>query len=341
MYLLLLFLLLSPAFGQQLDDLLNNSELFEKVSEGLEEPEKSILEAALDPSSARIDLGAEERFFYELTNSHPGLFIDVSGSTFFQKFNEAKSYLRETRQGLRKLADRTVKDVRGLKIVLGGLDETNDPLFLKIFINRMKDLMLETLESLKEAKEKYNTAVETFVNVKYSIKTIGRRTGTGMWESGENFDKTIKVAIDILSDEIVLINIWTNLAKTVSDNIDNYPAELLKEFKSLTNIFIIGLDDLENAAETFATQSPVRQYALDIYRRYLDQQNALRMERERERERERMNVGENLLEAERNILAVSALKHAVEAQYFPAYNEAKSPGSREKHSCGECTEARG
>jgi len=295
--------------GQQLDDLLNNSELFEKVSEGLEEPEKSILEAALDPSSARIDLGAEERFFYELTNSHPGLFIDVSGSTFFQKFNEAKSYLRETR----KLADRTVKDVRGLKIVLGGLDETNDPLFLKIFINRMKDLMLETLESLKEAKEKYNTAVETFVNVKYSIKTIGRRTGTGMWESGENFDKTIKVAIDILSDEINLIAGWILRAKVVSKNIDEYPEEFLKEFKSLRNIFIIGLDDLKKAAETFATQPPVRQYALDIYRRYLDQQNALRM-----------NVGENLLEAERNILAVSALKHAVEAQYFPAYDEAKS-----------------
>merc|ERR1711997_469051 len=158
---LLLFLLLSPAYGQQLNDLLNNSELFEKVSEGLEEPEKSILEAALDPSSALIGSGAEERFFYELANSHPGLFRDVSGelSTFFTRFNEAKSYLRETRQGVRKLADRTVKDVRDLKIVLGGLDETNDLIFLKLSINRMKDLMIETLESLKEAKEIYNSAV--------------------------------------------------------------------------------------------------------------------------------------------------------------------------------------
>merc|ERR1712077_141213 len=91
--------------------------------------------------------------------------------TYFKEYNEAKSYLRESRQGLRKLAHRTVTDVRDLKILLGGLDETNDTVFLKIFINRMKDLMVETLESLKEAKEKYNSALETFDNLNSAIKS--------------------------------------------------------------------------------------------------------------------------------------------------------------------------
>ena len=131
--------------------------------------------------------------------------------------------------------------------------------------------------------------------------------------------RPMKVVIDILHKEIVLIDGLSQSARVVSNNIDRYPLEYLWQYKSIKTIFIRGLDGLKNAAETFLTQHHVRQYALDIYRQYLDQQNALR----RERERERANVGKNLLEAERNILAVSALKHAVEDQYFPAYNEAK------------------
>ena len=304
---LVLILLFSTAFGQQLDDLLNNSELFEKVSESLEEPEKSILEAALDPSSALIDFGAEGRLFDELTHSHPELSHVFRGER--SAFMEAKSYLRNSRLEIISLAYRIFSEVRDLKIALGAS--------FRVRINRMKDLVLETLEKLEAAKENYLSAMEAFDDVNNNIKAIGRRNG--MLESGNNFDKTIKVVIDILHKEIVLIDGLSQSARVVSNNIDRYPLEYLWQYKSIKTIFIRGLDRLENAAVTFLTQHHVRQYALDIYRQYLDQQNALR----RERERERANVGKNLLEAERNILAVSALKHAVEDQYFPAYNEAK------------------
>merc|ERR1712244_106164 len=90
---------------------------------------------------------------------------------YFPAYNEAKRYLRETRQGLRKLADRTVTEVRDLKILLEDLDKTNDTVLLKASLDKMKELMIETLETLKEALEKYNSAVETFDNLNSSIAT--------------------------------------------------------------------------------------------------------------------------------------------------------------------------
>ena len=73
-------------------------------------------------------------------------------------------------------------------------------------------------------------------------------------ESGNDFDQAIKVAIGILTEEIELISIWKKSAKVVNKNIDEYPAEYLKKFKSVRNIFISGLDNLNDAAEIFLKQ---------------------------------------------------------------------------------------
>ena len=75
-----------------------------------------------------------------------------------------------------------------------------------------------------------------------------------MLESGDNFDAAIKVAIDVLNDEIDLIGVWNQRAKTVNRNIEQYPAEFLTKFKSFRTIFINGLDDLDNAAKKFLAQ---------------------------------------------------------------------------------------
>merc|ERR1712226_524343 len=147
----LLILFISPAFGQQLDDLLNNSKLLKKVSESLEEPENYILEAALNPSSAPIDglTDGAERFIRELLNSHPELWLEENFTNSFQTFNEAKFYLRETRQGLKELAHRTVTDKNQLQILLEAVDESDNSVSLRRTLELLKNKMIETLESLE------------------------------------------------------------------------------------------------------------------------------------------------------------------------------------------------
>merc|ERR1711909_134265 len=67
--------------------------------------------------------------------------------------------------------------VRDLKPLLEGVDEEKDSLLLKSAIKKMKALMIETLETLKETNEKYNSALETFDNLNSSIATHNRKLG--------------------------------------------------------------------------------------------------------------------------------------------------------------------
>ena len=75
-----------------------------------------------------------------------------------------------------------------------------------------------------------------------------------MLDAGRVFDTTIDEAIGILTDEIELINNWTNSAEVVNRNIDKYPKEYLKKYIAIRTIFINGLDDLQNSAEDFLAQ---------------------------------------------------------------------------------------
>jgi len=339
-----LFLLVSPAFGMpsnalldvgnqivdQLDSLpgfteegkniLKNSNLTETIAEALSEAEKNIREM-----DAELKLLESEELQFK--------------DNYFPAYNEAKSYLRQTRQALRKLADKTVKDVRDLKLLLEDLDKTDDPFLLKTAIESMKNLMIDTLKTLEEAVEKYNSALDTFEKLNSSIKTQNRKmeklvdknsaeykewthkaragvyTAIGsttvgliiadifgclgicsavgavgsisasagleteiakysakletlklitdrMLESGGKFDQTITEAITILTDEIELINKWTNSAEVVNRNIDKYPQKFLEKYKAIRNIFVDGLDDLSNSAQDFLDQ-PVDILGLD------------------------------------------------------------------------------
>merc|ERR1711953_1476057 len=305
---ILLILLVSPAFGRpnsdrdvgteignQVDDIrhfsnetgkmLRNSSLTEEVIKMLLEAEQTILKMTAELKT----LQTEEMKFKD---------------NYFPNFNKAKAYLRRTRQDLRKLADRTVKDVRDMKVMLEAIDETTDSsaanLFLKISMNRMKDLMIETLETLKNAKGKYYSALEVFDNLNTSIKKqniqmnefvtnssswieqtragiysavgattvglivadvfgcLGLCSAVGAIASGSTVSSTeveaTNVAINLLENEIEIIGKWTQSAKIVSDNIEEYPVETLRLLKPFRTIFITGLDDLKKAAEEFLAQ---------------------------------------------------------------------------------------
>jgi len=340
---LLLILLVSPAFGRpssdQLDvgedignqlksfisfnletgEMLDNSNLIEKVVESLLGAEQNLL---------AMEVGLKT-LQYEV----PQLRIE---GNYFPAYNEAKSSVRKTRQTFREFARRTVTEVRDLKILMENLD--NEPMLLKICLGRMKDLMIETRKTLREAKENYNKAVQTFMGLNSSIvskkdqlekmlikdsadhkawvetvtkeameacknktengflgflkdinKKIVSKVGVDigidnaierdcpaiaeaktsefeaelenlktiterMLESGDNFDKTIKEAIEILAGEIEQISRRTERVEDVSKNIDTYPEEYLRKFQTLGTNFLNGLDDLKKVSEKFLAQ---------------------------------------------------------------------------------------
>jgi len=174
---LLMILLVSPAFGRPSSDLadigdqlesfisfsqetgkiLDNSKLTEKVVESLQGAEKNLLEMMVDLKTLK----------YETE-------LQIVGD-YFREYNKAKSFVRETLQTFRKLADKTVTDVRDSKILLEDLDKNKVSLFLKISLGKMKDLMIETLETLSEANKEYKNAVETFNNLNSSIASKNKQ----------------------------------------------------------------------------------------------------------------------------------------------------------------------
>ena len=62
-------------------------------------------------------------------------------------------------------------------------------------MNRMKDLMIETLETLKNSKGKYNSALETFVNLKHQIESENQTLKKMLDKEIDNFEQSINVAI--------------------------------------------------------------------------------------------------------------------------------------------------
>merc|ERR1712062_183009 len=173
---LLVLLLISSAFGrpsseveadinekvQQLDNsvrfinetrnLWNNSRLLGSVSADLLAAEQNILEMET-----------------ELNNLQEVSAL-INPTNYFPKFNEAKSYLRQTRQELRELADRTVDEVEDLTKILKALDKSGHITLLKLLLAKMNDLMIETLKKLKVANEKYGEAHKTFNNLVSSVE---------------------------------------------------------------------------------------------------------------------------------------------------------------------------
>ena len=111
------------------------------------------------------------------------------------------------------------------------------------------------MDILKETREKYESAVKTFENTNSFAKT--ELFDTSFLTTGQNFDRAIKAANQFLNDEIDQISTWTQRVKVVHRNIDNSPKEILSLHEPVRNIFLDGLDDLNNAANKFLAQPEV------------------------------------------------------------------------------------
>jgi len=175
---LLFILLVSPAFGRpssdqdvgadienQLSDilefnsktgnLLNNSNLFGKVSESLKNARQNIIDMEAELNSLALKFSALQKT-----------------RNFFPDFTKAQSSLRQTRQELRELAHRTVVEEENVRSLLDSLDnaKSHKPILFKAAIGRMKLLMEETQEKLKAAKNKYEEAQLYFENLISFVK---------------------------------------------------------------------------------------------------------------------------------------------------------------------------
>merc|ERR1712018_543 len=175
---LLLILLVSPAFGRpssdqdaganienQINDilefnsktgkLLNNSNLFGKVSESLKNARQNIIDMEPELNSLALKFSSLQK-----------------ARNFFPDFTKAQSSLRQTRQQLRELAHRTVTEEENVRSLLDALDnaKSHKPILFKAAIGRMKLLMEETKEKLKAAKNKYVEAQLYFENLISFVK---------------------------------------------------------------------------------------------------------------------------------------------------------------------------
>jgi len=346
---LLLIFLISTAFGMPSSGqhdvgakIANQLEIFNKYTN---DAGKLFVNSSLIEDVVESLLGAEENLLQmevglkSLKYEIPKLRID---GNYFSDFNKAKSYVRQTRQGFREFAYKAVIELRDLKVLIQDVDKSQDSILLKISLGKVKDLMIKTLKTLKEAEENYKNAVELFnalntsitskheelekmlnrdsakykawVNivtevetevcqnrskntenrlqqffknaenaVKEAVKKVDVlkviNTGPlcldsvdekvsdfeaeleklkgiteGTLEKTKHFVENIMKAIDILTGETDHFETWSEKVKDVSQTIENNSKEYLREYKTIGNSFIAGIDDLKVASEEFLAQ---------------------------------------------------------------------------------------
>jgi len=142
-------------FTNETGSLLGDSRLIRAVSEGLQAAELNILE---------MEAGLQS-------------YVAVAAFNYSASLEEAilsmkrKSYLQQIRQELRDLAETAVSEIRDVTILLEDLDRNNDPILLKLAIDIIKDLMLETKERLEAAREKYQSVRQAFGNLISTVTT--------------------------------------------------------------------------------------------------------------------------------------------------------------------------
>merc|ERR1711953_68275 len=169
----------------------------------------------------------------------------TSARSYVEAVNEATSNLRQTREELRELAERTVTEGRNLALLLDALPGpgTLDTL-LKVFLDTMKDLMIEKEEKLEEAREIYQSAEEALRDLKIRLQSSDTKRTTIL-------NRDIDDAMVVIYESFDLISTWRFHARIFNENISKYPSEHLSENQGIRLIFKDGLNELKNDARNY------------------------------------------------------------------------------------------
>merc|ERR1711923_403095 len=108
----------------------------------------------------------------------------------------------------------------------------------------------KVINTEKECLDRVPEKVSAFEAELEKLKGI---TG-GTLERTKHFDENIMKAIDILTGETDHFETWSEKVKDVSQTIENNSKEYLREYETIGNSFIAGIDDLKLASEEFLAQ---------------------------------------------------------------------------------------
>jgi len=199
------------------------------------------------PNSAQLEVGGDivnkldsiVHFSNEMGNllGYYRLIDKFEGIIQIYEYNKTKSNLNQARQELRDLAETTVREVRDMTILLEDFDSNNHTDLLKPVFVIMKDLMLETKEKLVEAQKLYRSVFEDLPERAFFLKY------------------EIDFAINKITVQIDQINNWADSAEDVGEDIEDHPAQFLRKYQTIQNVFKIRLHDLKNVTEQFLVDS--------------------------------------------------------------------------------------
>merc|ERR1712045_524830 len=261
---LLLILLISTAFGMPSSGqhdvgakIANQLEIFNNYSN---EAGKLFDNSSLIEEVVKSLLGAEENLLQmevglkSLKYEVPKLRID---GNYFSDFNKAKSFVRQTRRGFREFAYKAVIEIRDLKILIQDVDKSRDSILLKISLGKMKDLMIKTLKTLKEAEENYKNAVKLFKGLNTSITSKHEELEKMLNRDSYEYKDWVKIVTEVETE------VCQNRSKDTDDrfkqffkNAENAVKEAIKQVDVLKviNTGPLCLDSVDEKGSDFEAE---------------------------------------------------------------------------------------
>merc|ERR1712024_317115 len=227
-------------FSNEAGELFVNSSLIEEVVESLLGAEENLLQMEVGLKSLK----------YEVTK------LRIDGN-YFSDFNKAKSYVRQTRQGFREFAYKAVIELQDLKILIQDVDKSQDSILLKISLGKMKDLMIKTLKTLKEAEENYKNAVKLFNVLNTSITSKHEELEKMLNRDSYEYKDWVKIVTEVETE------VCQNRSKDTDDrfkqffkNAENAVKEAIKQVDVLKviNTGPLCLDSVDEKVSDFGAE---------------------------------------------------------------------------------------